>query len=169
MLISIFSISNMIAATAPNFEVLLLSRLLSASMHAPFFGVMMSLSMAMSPPHNETGAVAPVNGGLVIAVTLGVTFGSYVGAVVDCTDVCWIIVFLRIINLLGLILVPPNYKLGHTPKISSELSAVKDKNVNMLMITIIFGYSGVFTAYTFLEPMLRDIAGLGDLGITFSL
>src|SRR5699024_5711801 len=42
ILISIFIISNIIAATAPNFEVLLLSRLLSALMHAPFFGVMMS-------------------------------------------------------------------------------------------------------------------------------
>ena len=169
MLISIFIISNMIAATAPNFEVLLLSRLLSASMHAPFFGVMMSLAMAISPPHKKTGAVALVNGGLVIAVMLGVPFGSYVGAVLDWRVVFWIIVFLGIINLLGLILVTPNYKLGHTPKISSELSALKDKNVNMLMITIIFGYSGVFTAYTFLEPMLRDIAGLGDLGITFCL
>ena len=76
---------------------------------------------------------------------------------------------LGIINLLGIILVNPNYKLGHTHKISSELSSLKDKNVIMLMITIFFGYSGVFTAYTFLEPMLRDIAGLGDLGITFSL
>lgn len=169
MLISIFIISNIIAATAPNFEVLLLSRLLSASMHAPFFGVMMSLAMAISPPHKKTGAVALVNGGLVIAVMLGVPFGSYVGAVLDWRVVFWIIVFLGIINLLGLILVTPNYKLGHTPKISSELSALKDKNVNMLMITIIFGYSGVFTAYTFLEPMLRDIAGLGDLGITFCL
>lgn len=169
MLISIFIISNIVAATAPNFEVLLLSRLLSASMHAPFFGVMMSLAMAISPPHKKTGAVALVNGGLVIAVMLGVPFGSYVGAVLDWRVVFWIIVFLGIINLLGLILVTPNYKLGHTPKISSELSALKDKNVIMLMITIIFGYSGVFTAYTFLEPMLRDIAGLGDLGITFSL
>ena len=169
MLISIFIISNIVAATAPNFEVLLLSRLLSASMHAPFFGVMMSLAMAISPPHKKTGAVALVNGGLVIAVMLGVPFGSYVGAVLDWRVVFWIIVFLGIINLLGLILVTPNYKLGHTPKISSELSALKDKNVIMLMITIIFGYSGVFTAYTFLEPMLRDIAGLGDLGITFCL
>ncbi|CAD2070660.1 MFS transporter [Jeotgalicoccus meleagridis] len=169
MLISIFIISNIVAATAPNFEVLLLSRLLSASMHAPFFGVMMSLAMAISPPHKKTGAVALVNGGLVIAVMLGVPFGSYVGAVLDWRVVFWIIVFLGIINLLGLILVTPDYKLGHTPKISSELSALKDKNVIMLMITIIFGYSGVFTAYTFLEPMLRDIAGLGDLGITFSL
>src|SRR5699024_5917505 len=81
ILISIFIISNIIAATAPNFEVLLLSRLLSASMHAPFFGVMMSLAMAISPPHKKTGAIALVNGGLVIAVMLGVPFGSYIGSV----------------------------------------------------------------------------------------
>lgn len=36
-LMALFVISNIIAATAPSFEVLLLSRLLSAAMHAPFF------------------------------------------------------------------------------------------------------------------------------------
>ncbi|QQD84233.1 MFS transporter [Jeotgalicoccus sp. ATCC 8456] len=169
ILISIFIVSNIVAATAPNFEVLLLSRLLSASMHAPFFGVMMSLAMVISPPNKKTGAVALVNGGLVIAVMLGVPFGSYIGALLDWRIVFWIIVTLCIINLLGLILFTPNYKTGEAPKISSELSALKDKNVIMLMITIIFGYSGVFTAYTFLEPMLRDIAGMGDFGVTFSM
>lgn len=169
ILISIFIVSNIIAATAPNFEVLLLSRLLSASMHAPFFGVMMSLAMAISPPHKKTGAIALVNGGLVIAVMLGVPFGSYIGALLDWRIVFWIIVTLGIINLLGLILFTPNYKTGEAPKVSSELSALKDKNVIMLMITIIFGYSGVFTAYTFLEPMLRDIAGMGDFGVTLSM
>src|SRR5699024_9717447 len=39
----------------------------------------------------------------------------------------------------------------------------------MLIITIVFGYSGVFTAYTFLEPMLREIANMSDLGVTFSM
>lgn len=169
ILISIFIVSNIVAATAPNFEVLLLSRLLSASMHAPFFGVMMSLAMAISPPNKKTAAVALVNGGLVIAVMLGVPFGSYIGALLDWRIVFWIIVTLGIINLLGLILFTPNYKTGEAPKVSSELSALKDKNVIMLMITIIFGYSGVFTAYTFLEPMLRDIAGMGDYGVTFSM
>ena len=169
ILITIFIISNIIAATAPNFEVLLLSRLLSASMHAPFFGVMMSLAMAISPPHKKTGAIALVNGGLVIAVMLGVPFGSYIGALLDWRVVFWIIVTLGIVNLLGLILFTPNYKTGEAPKVSNELSALKDKNVIMLMITIIFGYSGVFTAYTFLEPMLRDIAGMGDFGVTFSM
>lgn len=169
ILISIFIVSNIIAATAPNFEVLLLSRLLSAAMHAPFFGVMMSLAMAISPPHKKTSAIALVNGGLVIAVMLGVPFGSYIGAVLDWRVVFWIIVMIGIINLLGLIFVIPNYKTGEVTKISSELSALKDKNVIMLIITIVFGYSGVFTAYTFLEPMLRDIANMGDLGVTFSM
>src|SRR5699024_12820582 len=53
--------------------------------------------------------------------------------------------------------------------ISSELYVLIDKNDFIFMFNIIFGYSDVFTAYTFLESMLRDIAGLGDLGITFSL
>lgn len=169
ILISIFIISNIIAATAPNFEVLLLSRLLSASMHAPFFGVMMSLAMAISPPHKKTGAIALVNGGLVIAVMLGVPFGSYIGSVLDWRVVFWMIVTLGVINLLGLILVTPNFKIADVPKITAELSALKDKNVIMLIITIVFGYSGVFTAYTFLEPMLREIANMGDLGVTFSM
>lgn len=169
ILTSIFIISNIIAATAPNFEVLLLSRLLSASMHAPFFGVMMSLAMAISPAHKKTSAIALVNGGLVIAVMLGVPFGSYIGAVLDWRVVFWIIVALGIVTLIGLILVTPNYRTGEVTKISSELAALKDKNVIMLIITIVFGYSGVFTAYTFLEPMLREIANMGDLGVTFSM
>lgn len=169
ILVSIFIISNIIAATAPNFEVLLLSRLLSASMHAPFFGVMMSLAMAISPPHKKTSAIALVNGGLVIAVMLGVPFGSYIGSVLDWRVVFWMIVTLGVITLIGMILVTPNYRTAEVPKISAELSALKDKNVIMLIITIVFGFSGVFTAYTFLEPMLREIANMGDLGVTFSM
>lgn len=169
ILVSIFIISNIIAATAPNFEVLLLSRLLSASMHAPFFGVMMSLAMAISPPHKKTSAIALVNGGLVIAVMLGVPFGSYIGSVLDWRIVFWMIVTLGVITLIGMILVTPNYRTAEVPKISAELSALKDKNVIMLIITIVFGFSGVFTAYTFLEPMLREIANMGNLGVTFSM
>ncbi|CAD2071884.1 MFS transporter [Jeotgalicoccus coquinae] len=169
ILVSIFIISNIIAATAPNFEVLLLSRLLSASMHAPFFGVMMSLAMAISPPHKKTSAIALVNGGLVIAVMLGVPFGSYIGSVLDWRVVFWMIVTLGVITLMGMILVTPNYRTAEVPKISAELSALKDKNVIMLIVTIVFGFSGVFTAYTFLEPMLREIANMGDLGVTFSM
>lgn len=169
ILISIFIISNTVAATAPNFEVLLLSRLLSATMHAPFFGVMMSLAMAISEPHKKTSAVALVNGGLVISVMIGVPFGAFIGSALSWRTVFWIIVLLGIITLIGLILTTPNYKIKEAPRIMDELTVFKDKNVLLLIFTIIFGYSGVFTAYTFLEPMLRDITGMGNFGVAFSM
>lgn len=169
ILISVFIISNIIAATAPNFETLLLSRLLSASMHAPFFGLTMSLAMAISPAHKKTGSIAAVNGGLTIAIMLGVPFGSFVGASLDWRLVFWIIAVLGIMTLIGIILTTPNYRPKEIPKISKELSVIKNKNVLMTIFVIVFGFSGVFTAYTFMEPMLREVTGFGAVGITISM
>src|SRR5699024_6867035 len=61
-LMIVFVISNTVAATAPNFETLLASRLFSAVMHAPFFGLCMSLAVHISPPNRRTGAIAAVQG-----------------------------------------------------------------------------------------------------------
>ncbi len=50
ILVAIFIISNLVGMLAPNFNVLLLSRLMSAAMHAPFFGVCMSVAATVAPP-----------------------------------------------------------------------------------------------------------------------
>ena len=78
ILVAIFIISNLVGMLAPNFNVLLLSRLMSAAMHAPFFGVCMSVAATVAPPA-KTQAIALVQAGLTIAVMLGVPFGSFLG------------------------------------------------------------------------------------------
>ena len=79
VLMAIFIISNIIGMLAPNFPILLLSRLLSASMHAPFFGVCMSVAAAVAPQGKKPQAIALVQAGLTIAVMIGVPFGSFLG------------------------------------------------------------------------------------------
>ena len=78
ILVAIFIGSNVVGMLAPNFQVLLLSRLLSVSMHAPFFGVCMSV---LQPLHRgkQPQAIALVQAGLTIAVMIGVPFGSFLG------------------------------------------------------------------------------------------
>lgn len=169
VLISIFIVSNMVAATAPSFEILLLSRLLSATMHAPFFGLAMSMAVEISPPHKRTSAIAAVQGGLTIAVMLGVPFGSYIGGILDWRLVFWFITLMGVINLIGLMIVTPNMKQKEVPKLKNELAVLKNKNVWMLIAIIVFGFSGVFTAYTFTEPMLRELAGFDLTSITIGL
>lgn len=162
----IFIISNVIAATAPNFEVLLLSRLLSATMHAPFFGLCMSLAVRISPPDKYTSAISAVQGGLTVAIMIGVPFGSILGGALDWRLVFWFIAALGIVTFIGLWLVTPNIKPTESPQLKKELRIFKNKNVLMVIAVIVFGFSGVFTAYTFLEPMLREFASFGITGVT---
>ncbi|AIC96206.1 MFS-type transporter yfhI [Shouchella lehensis G1] len=168
-LTALFVISNIIAATAPTFEVLLLSRLLSATMHAPFFGLAMMMAINMSLPEKRTQAIAIVQGGLTIAIMIGVPFGSFIGGLVDWRLVFWFLVLLGTLVLIGLLLFVPNEKQTVTPHLRSELKALANKNVLWVLAIIVFGFSGVFTAYTFKEPMLREFAGFGVPGVTLGL
>lgn len=168
-LMAVFIISNIIAATAPNFEVLLMSRLLSATMHAPFFGLCMSIAVHISPPYRATRAIAAVQGGLTIAVMLGVPFGSYLGGIFNWRSVFWFMAVLGLITLVGLLVVAPNIKSTIAPQLKKELHIFKNKHVLLIIAIIVFGYSGVFTAYTFMEPMIRTFAGFDVMGVTITL
>ncbi|QDI93181.1 MFS transporter [Salicibibacter halophilus] len=168
-LIGVFILSNILAATAPTFDVLLLSRLLSAAMHAPFFGICMSLAAQISAPEKRTGAIAAVQGGLTIAVMIGVPFGSFLGGALDWRLVFWFIAALGVLTFIGLSFVTPNIKPTEAPQLKKEMGIFKNKNILMVIAIIVFGFSGVFTAYTFKEPMLREFAGFGITGVTAGL
>jgi len=165
----IFILSNTMAAFAPNFEVLLLSRLCSAFMHAPFFGIAMTMAVNISKPGKGPYAIAMVQGGLTIAVMLGVPFGSFLGGMFDWRYVFILIASLGLAAVIGLILTTPNLKPATPPKLTDELHIFKNKNVLLVIAIIVFGFSGVFTVYTFIEPMLREFAGFGVTEITIGL
>lgn len=165
----LFILSNVMAAMAPSFNIMIASRLCSAIMHAPFFGLCMSIAMNISPADKRPAAIAAVNGGLTIAVMLGVPFGSFIGGMFNWRYVFWFIVGIGLIALIGLLVVTPNLKPAEPPKLKSELQIFKNKSVMLIIAIIVFGFSGVFTAYTFLEPMLRYITGFGVTGVTISM
>src|SRR5699024_6598349 len=155
----LFIFSNILAAMAPTLTIMILSRLCSAIMHAPFFGLCMSMAINISPADKRPAAIAAVKGGLTIAVILGVPFGSFIGGMFNWRYVFWFIVGIGLIALIGLLIVTPNLKPAEPPKLKGELQIFKNKSVMLVIAIIVFGFSGVFTAYTFLEPMLRYITG----------
>lgn len=169
ILVLIFIFSNVIAMLAPTFNVLLLSRFLSASMHAPFFGVCMSVGAAVVPKGRETGAIALVQAGLTIAVMLGVPFGSFIGGVASWRIVFGIIVAIGVIVLIGLFKVIPNVSLSSEMNLKQELKVFKNPYFLLVISIVIFGYSGVFTTYTFMEPMIQQFSPFNVPGLTLCL
>ncbi|MCI2772074.1 MFS transporter [Staphylococcus warneri] len=169
VLVAIFIVSNLVGMLAPNFNVLLLSRLMSAAMHAPFFGVCMSVAAAVAPPAKKPQAIALVQAGLTIAVMIGVPFGSFLGGLANWRVVFGIMIILAVITMLGMIKFTPHVSLSAEANISKELTVFKNPHILIVISIIVFGYSGVFTTYTFMEPMIHDYAPFKIIGLTVCL
>ncbi|MEX2948750.1 MFS transporter [Staphylococcus warneri] len=169
VLVAIFIVSNIVGMLAPNFNVLLLSRLMSAAMHAPFFGVCMSVAAAVAPPAKKPQAIALVQAGLTIAVMIGVPFGSFLGGLANWRVVFGIMIILAVITMLGMIKFTPHVSLSAEANISKELTVFKNPHILIVISIIVFGYSGVFTTYTFMEPMIHDYAPFKIIGLTVCL
>ncbi|EEQ78803.1 MFS transporter [Staphylococcus warneri] len=169
VLVAIFIVSNLVGMLAPNFNVLLLSRLMSAAMHAPFFGVCMSVAATVAPPAKKPQAIALVQAGLTIAVMIGVPFGSFLGGLANWRVVFGIMIILAVITMLGMMKFTPHVSLSAEANISKELTVFKNPHILIVISIIVFGYSGVFTTYTFMEPMIHEYAPFKIIGLTVCL
>lgn len=169
VLVAIFIVSNLVGMLAPNFNVLLLSRLMSAAMHAPFFGVCMSVAAAVAPSAKKPQAIALVQAGLTIAVMIGVPFGSFLGGLANWRVVFGIMIILAVITMLGMMKFTPHVSLSAEANISKELTVFKNPHILIVISIIVFGYSGVFTTYTFMEPMIHEYAPFKIIGLTVCL
>ncbi|SDW64154.1 Predicted arabinose efflux permease, MFS family [Marinococcus luteus] len=166
---AVFVLSNALAAMATSFTVLVVARLISAAIHAPFFGLSLAMAHHIVAPSKRGQAIAAVQGGLTISIMLGVPFGSFLGGMLEWRIVFWMIAVLGLITLIGLVLTLPNEKPTEIPKVKNELGVFKEKTFLMTLAIVILGYSGVFTTYVFKEPILREIGGVDVVGVTFAL
>ena len=78
-------------------------------------------------------------------------------------------IVLAIITMLGMIKFVPNVSLSAEANISKELTVFKNPHILIVIAIIVFGYSGVFTTYTFMEPMIRDFSPFKIVGLTVCL
>lgn len=169
MLLLLFIISNVASAMAPTFDFLLATRVAAGVMHATFFGLAMVIAAKVVSPDKQGMAISSVQGGLTIALMLGVPFGSFIGGMISWRLIFWLIALLGTISLIGIISFVPQMKPVEAPSLKKEIASFKSKNVLFPLATIIFGYAGVFTTYTYIEPMLREITGYGITGVTVAL
>ncbi len=138
-------------------------------MHAPFFGVCMSVAAAVAPRGKQPQAIALVQAGLTIAVMIGVPFGSFLGGFANWRAVFGVMIGLAIITMLGMLKFVPDVSLSTESNVKNELKVFKNPHILIVMSIIVFGYSGVFTTYTFMEPMIHDFAPFKIVGLTICL
>ncbi|MFJ5718538.1 Cmx/CmrA family chloramphenicol efflux MFS transporter [Streptomyces sp. NPDC093149] len=160
-LISVFGLGQVAGALAPTYEVLFASRVVSAFACAGFWAVGAAVAIAMVPVNARARAMAVMIGGLSIANVLGVPLGAFLGENLGWRSAFWAVGAASAVALVGVTTLIPRIPLPEQkPRLKREMSIYRDRQVWLSIVITALAAGGVFCAFSYLAPLLTDVAGL---------
>ncbi len=169
-LMVLFVAGNSLSAFAPDNTSLLAARFLSGLPHGAFFGVGAVVATGMVSAERKARAVSLMFLGLTVANIVGVPAATLVGQ-----QLGWRATFLGV-GVIGLVaigslalLLPRDTTHGSAAGLRGELAALKSLPVWLALGTTVAGFGALFSAYSYVTPMLTDSAGYADSSVTLLL
>ncbi|WP_066956734.1 Cmx/CmrA family chloramphenicol efflux MFS transporter [Streptomyces lushanensis] len=160
-LISVFGLGQVAGALAPTYEVLFASRVVSAFACAGFWAVGAAVAIAMVPLDARARAMAVMIGGLSIANVLGVPAGAFLGEHLGWRSAFWAVGAASAVALAGVMTLIPRIPVpAERPRLKRELTIYRDRQVWLSITVTALSAGGVFCAFSYLAPLLTDVAGL---------
>ncbi|MBT2398501.1 Cmx/CmrA family chloramphenicol efflux MFS transporter [Streptomyces sp. ISL-100] len=160
-LITVFGLGQVAGALAPSYELLFASRVVSAFACAGFWAVGAAVAIAMVPVNSRARAMAVMIGGLSIANVLGVPAGAFLGEHLGWRSAFWAVGAASALALVGIVTLIPRIPLpAEKPRLKRELSIYRDGQVWLAIAITALAAGGIFCAFSYLAPLLTDVAGL---------
>ncbi|WP_428965937.1 MFS transporter [Micromonospora fluostatini] len=159
MLVVIFILGNVLCAVAWSYSVLMTARVITAFAHGAFFGVGSVVATRLVPKDRQAAAIAIMFTGSTLANILGVPAGTLLGQNFGWRSTFWVVAVLGAIAAVGTLLLVPKVE-NHAPSsFRIEVRALARRQVQLALLMTVLGYGGVFTAFTYIAPLLTDVTG----------
>lgn len=165
----VFIASQMLTAFAWSFEVLLISRIGAASAHAIFWSITAAIALRVAPKGKKALALSVLAMGTSLAMVLGVPIGRLVGQYFS-----WRTTFAGIGMLAFIVFVLQAKLLPTLPsKFDGDFKKVPELLKNPLLIGlyvfIFLAFTAHYTAYSYIEPFMRQVGSISDSLVTVVL
>ncbi|WP_332065477.1 MFS transporter [Bartonella sp. CB189] len=155
-----YALANIVSAFFSDFNILVVLRFISGLPHGIYFGLAAVVASSMVEMNERSKAVGGVMLGLTIATVLGAPGTTWIGQLWG-----WQVAFILvgIIALLCCILIGRFLpSVSHISKTNPllELSALKKKQVWLLLVMVSVGASGLFSVFTYIKSTLIHTSGI---------
>jgi predicted MFS family arabinose efflux permease len=166
-----FTLANLVAAAAADYGSLAFARVLLAVAAGLFTPNANALAGVLVPPERRGRALAIVNGGLTVAVALGVPLGAFVG-----NHFGWRMTFVGVaalsaIALSGLLFGMPR-GIGKDLPVAGlrlRLATLRQPAVFSTLVVTTLWAMGTYTIYTYVAPYFTTVVGLEPMEIGYML
>ena len=156
-LMGIFTLGNALSAMADGYWMLMAARVVTSFNHGAFFGVGSVVAASLVPPDKRAGAVAAMFTGLTVATIGGVPAATWVSEAIG-----WRTAFAGIAGVGAIAMLSLRLALAPLPAeeggdMRAELRVLTRGPVVMALALTTIGFGGVFTVFTYIVPILRDV------------
>jgi DHA1 family inner membrane transport protein len=159
-LMTAFLVGNVLTALAPGYRTLLVARFLSGLPHGAYFGVASLVAASLVAPHLRGRAVSSVLLGLAAAMLTGVPAATWLGQQYGWRSAYWTVVVLAAITVAAVLAVVPSSPGRRDATVRGELLALRRPQVLLTLVVGIVGFGGMFALYSYIAPVITDVAGL---------
>jgi DHA1 family inner membrane transport protein len=168
VLMLIFTLGNLACALAPGYWTLMAARVLTAFAHGTFFGVGSVVATSLVPADRRASAIAVMFTGLTVANILGVPFGTWLGQAYGWRATFFAVTLIGIAAMAVIALFVPRNAAGggEDGDWRSDLAALTRPQVLLGLLMTVFSWIGVFAAFTYIAPMLTEIAGFPEAAVS---
>ncbi|MBB6173687.1 DHA1 family inner membrane transport protein [Nocardiopsis mwathae] len=168
-LMVLFVAGNLITSLAPTFAAVLVGRVVASFTHGAFFGIGAVVAADLVAPNRRAGAIAFMFTGLTLANVVGVPAGTLLGQYVGWRATFAAITLLGVVGLIGVLALVPRSGKPRGARLRPELAALANPQVVLAMAMTVLGFGGVFVSITYIAPMMVEVAGFAESGVTWLL
>ncbi|WP_180041003.1 MULTISPECIES: MFS transporter [unclassified Acinetobacter] len=169
LLMTIFTLGNLLATVAPDYLGLMAARLVTSLNHGAFFGLGSVVAASVVPKDKQASAVAMMFMGLTIANIGGVPLATWVGQNIGWRMSFAAITLLGIITMLALWKALPHRQQTEKPDVRAELKVLTRMPVVLALLTTVMSAGAMFALYTYIAPSLKVFTHASPELITFML
>ncbi|MCR3722212.1 MFS transporter, DHA1 family, arabinose polymer transporter [Prauserella flava] len=160
--LALFVLGNVATVFVPGYGGVFASRVIAGLPHGAYLGAASLVAAQLVGPARQATAVARVLMGLTVANIVGVPAGTFLGQVFGWRAAFLVVGVLGLLAAAGVAAFVPALPKPEGVGLRTEVVALGRKQVVLGLTTAVFGFAGVFAVYSYISPMLTELAGLSD-------
>jgi len=169
MLMLLYVAGNFACAVATSYQYLLLARVIAALAHASFFGLGTVVATQLVSKEKQASAIAAMFLGATLANVFGTPLGTLMGehfgwrsTFIGCSA-------LGVLAMLAMMVFVPDIKNAKPQHLASEFRVLLQPQALKAMLITIIGFGGIFTALTYIGPLLTQVTGFPESAVSWLL
>ena len=171
-LMVIFTLGNLACALAPSYGWLMAARVITALAHGTFFGVGSVVATGLVPRERRASAIAIMFTGLTAATLLGVPAGAWLGVQFGWRATFWAVTLIGAAAFAVIAVFVPSARAGNDDAAAAptalreELAVLARPQVLRGLALTVLGFAGVFTVFTYIQPLLLRVTGVSESAVS---